>query len=133
MTEEQPGAVVADVPSPLRVVEPAARPPPPDPAQVESGRGLSHPDWQVVQTALAMQGFDAGNPDGRPGDQTRQAIGDWQSREGLPATRYLAAGSAASRSGPRKPEGRRGVPGLRRLPGDGGSAGWVFYDGLVRS
>lgn len=49
-------------------------------------RGLSRAERREVQALLNKRGYDVGQPDGAIGTKTRQAIADWQSRNGLDRT-----------------------------------------------
>ncbi len=47
---------------------------------------LARSDIGAVQNALVRIGYDVGKPDGLPGFKTRRSIGDWQAKNGMPAT-----------------------------------------------
>ena len=51
---------------------------------------LSRQDRMDAQTALRAQGFDPGEPDGRIGTRSRQALRAWQTARRLPADGYLS-------------------------------------------
>jgi hypothetical protein len=48
-----------------------------------SDRGLSRAERREVQTLLNRRGYDVGAPDGAIGTKTRQAIADFQEKNGL--------------------------------------------------
>lgn len=48
--------------------------------------GLTRSDIAALQQALERKGYDVGSADGLPGFKTRRSIGDWQARNGRPAT-----------------------------------------------
>ena len=48
-------------------------------------------DRRAAQSALRAQGYDPGEPDGRIGTRTRQALRAWQQARHLPADGYLSA------------------------------------------
>lgn len=48
--------------------------------------GLYRSDIAAMQKGLEKLGYDVGGADGLPGFRTRRAIGDWQARNGRPAT-----------------------------------------------
>lgn len=48
--------------------------------------GLYRSDIAGLQKALEKKGYDAGGADGFPGFKTRRSIGDWQAKQGQPAT-----------------------------------------------
>jgi lytic murein transglycosylase len=48
--------------------------------------GMYRSDIAAMQKALQAKGYDVGKPDGLPGFKTRRSIGDWQAKQGLPAT-----------------------------------------------
>ncbi|MGB8817249.1 MAG: lytic murein transglycosylase [Rhizobiaceae bacterium] len=48
--------------------------------------GLSRGDIAAMQNRLVALGYDVGKADGLPGFKTRRSIGDWQAKNGLPAT-----------------------------------------------
>ena len=52
-------------------------------------------DRLAAQTALRAQGFDPGEPDGRIGTRTRQALRAWQRARGLPQDGYLSVDMVA--------------------------------------
>ena len=64
------------------------------PESEEEALGLSHDDRVQIQRGLLALGHDPGQGGGVFGDGTRQAIGEWQSHEGLEATRYLTGEAA---------------------------------------
>lgn len=49
---------------------------------------LSPPQSLAMQRALAKLGYDVGNLDGKLGDKAREALRDWQAKQGLPADGY---------------------------------------------
>ncbi|WP_293860266.1 lytic murein transglycosylase [uncultured Alsobacter sp.] len=49
-------------------------------------RGLSRAERREVQALLNRRGYDVGQPDGAIGTKTRQAIADWQARNGVERT-----------------------------------------------
>ncbi len=49
-------------------------------------RGLSRAERREVQTLLLRRGYDIGQPDGAIGTKTRQAIADWQVKNGMERT-----------------------------------------------
>jgi len=53
---------------------------------------LAHQEVIALQKRLNRQGFEAGEPDGLPGPQTRAAIRRFQQAAGLPADGYPAPG-----------------------------------------
>ena len=66
-----------------------------NPAADEAGLDLSRSDGKLVQQGLTVAGFSPGPADGKFGRRTREAISEWQSSRGEPATGYLDASSAA--------------------------------------
>ena len=48
--------------------------------------GLYRSDVAAMQRGLEKLGYDVGGADGLPGFRTRRAIGDWQAKNGRPAT-----------------------------------------------
>ncbi|MCW5697474.1 MAG: lytic murein transglycosylase [Bauldia sp.] len=57
---------------------------------------FSHADVQAMQRRLIGMGYDVGGADGLIGYRTRIAIGDWQTRSGLPVTCFPDAGLIAA-------------------------------------
>lgn len=55
---------------------------------------LYRSDVAAMQRALEKQGYDVGGADGLPGYKTRRSIGEWQEKQGLPATCYPGAALA---------------------------------------
>ena len=60
-----------------------------DPSAVEAALGLDRPTRWLIQQGLRKEGFDASEPDGLFGPQTREAIRRWQEARGMPTTGYL--------------------------------------------
>ncbi len=52
---------------------------------------LNRSDVAAMQNVLVGLGYDVGKPDGLPGFKTRRSIGDWQAKNGLPATCFPSA------------------------------------------
>ncbi len=48
--------------------------------------GLYRSDVAAMQRTLEKQGYDVGGADGLPGFKTRRSIGEWQEKNGMPAT-----------------------------------------------
>lgn len=71
------------------VVTAPVAPPPPKPAEIEAGLGLSRDDWRALQRAVTALGFDTGGADGKPGQNTRKALVGWQQSKRVEATGYL--------------------------------------------
>ena len=69
-------------------------PSPEDIAAIEAALDLNRYDRRLVQTGLALTGFDPGPADGLFGRGTRKAIGRWQASQGLAETGYLDADTA---------------------------------------
>ena len=63
--------------------------PPLDPEAAEEALGLQPDHRRLIQSGLALLGFDPGPADGVIGQRTRAAIGRWQASVGKPATGYL--------------------------------------------
>ena len=53
---------------------------------------LYRSDIAALQRALEEKGYDVGGTDGLPGFKTRRSIGDWQAKNGSPATCFPDAG-----------------------------------------
>ena len=77
-------------PEPPPVVSPAA-----PPEEVEEALGLDRAARREIQAGLAAAGFDVGVADGRFGAGTRAGLRAWQAAEGVLATGYLDAETAA--------------------------------------
>ena len=67
-------------------------------------------DRLAAQTALRAQGFDPGEPDGRIGTRTRQALRAWQRARGLPQDGYLSADMVARLRAEPPPPPTTGAP-----------------------
>ncbi|MFE0016472.1 lytic murein transglycosylase [Mesorhizobium sp. NPDC059054] len=50
--------------------------------------GLYRSDIAALQRVLEKKGYDVGSADGLPGFKTRRSIGEWQAKNGRPATCY---------------------------------------------
>jgi membrane-bound lytic murein transglycosylase B len=55
-------------------------------------RPMSRDQVMELQRRLAARGYEAGDPDGLPGKQTRQAIRAWQKAAGVPVDGYASVG-----------------------------------------
>ncbi len=66
--------------------------PPPRGGRDADNRPLSRDQVLDIQKLLTVRGYAAGDPDGLPGRQTRQAIRAWQKAAGLPADGYASVG-----------------------------------------
>jgi uncharacterized caspase-like protein len=96
----QPQAALTPPTAPQPRVEPAPRVPipvpvpsaveSPLPAQIEVALRLGRTDWVRLQQALTALGFNTGGSDGRPGPNTRRAIGNWQKSKDQEITGYLS-------------------------------------------
>ena len=48
--------------------------------------GMLRSDVKAMQDRLVKKGYDVGKPDGLAGFKTRRSIGEWQEKNGMPAT-----------------------------------------------
>ncbi|MBZ9678094.1 lytic murein transglycosylase [Mesorhizobium sp. ES1-1] len=58
--------------------------------------GLYRSDIAALQRALEAKGYDVGSADGLPGFKTRRSIGEWQEKNGRPATCFPDAALVAA-------------------------------------
>ena len=76
-----------------------------EPEAMEEALGLQHYHRRLIQSGLALLGFDPGPVDGVFGQRTRAAISEWQGSVGKAATGYLdvEAAKTLSRKGTEAP------------------------------
>ena len=97
-----PDEAMADTPS-----EPAEQQTALEPKAAEASLGLQRKHRRLIQSGLALLGFDPGPADGVFGQRTRAAIKDWQDSVGKAATGYLDVEAA-------KTLARRGIEAARK-------------------
>ena len=96
-----PGETRADTPSGLAEQQTAL-----EPKATEAELGLQRDHRRLIQSGLALLGFDPGPADGVFGQRTRAAIREWQASSGKAATGYLDEDAA-------KTLARRGIEAAR--------------------
>ena len=101
-TSEVPASAEARTETPAGLAERDAEL---EPEAAEEALSLQRDHRRLIQSGLALLGFDPGPVDGVFGQRTRAAIGEWQGSVGKPATGYLdvEAAKTLSRKGTEAP------------------------------
>ena len=99
-TSEAPASTEAGTPS-----APGEKQAELEPESAEEALGLQRDHRRLMQSGLALLGFDPGPVDGVFGQRARAAIGEWQGSVGKPVTGYLdvEAAKTLSRKGTEAP------------------------------